>query len=442
MMQEMLDTIRRELSRTAGISAWRIREEEVEAQELFFIRRDLDMNRAKTVRHFMVTVYHDYQADSQDWRGSATVRLHPSSDGPEVRAALERALGAAALVRNRPHPLARPEESAPEFPAGGLEAGELAGRLEPVRRAVFAEDHHSEGRLNSCEIFLNRERIRILNSEGVDVRFNRGRILIELIAEWRAEGREEVELYRELRFAEVDEEAIKAEVRELLRYSRDRAYAEPLGRRHLETGRAVLLTGEAVAEFIGYYLAQSAAENVYRKISSLEVGRSVQGRVQEDSLTVHLSPFLAGSTASAPYDDDGHRLQEVTVIEEGVLRRYWGPLRFCHYLGCEPSGDMRNIRVAPGKQSAAELRQEPGLEIVSFSDFQSDPLTGDFGGEIRLAYLGEGEKRIPVSGGSISGNILQVQGNMVLSRELASRDSFLGPRTLGLRGVAITPAGD
>jgi predicted Zn-dependent protease len=442
MMADILGSVREELARTEGVSAWRIRDEEVEARELFFIRRDLDMNRAKTVRRLALTVYHDYRADGRAWRGAAEVRLHPSSDRREIRAAVERGLRAAALVRNPTHPLARPGQSAAGRPSSGLAAGELSAWLEPVSRAVFSEDCHGEGGLNSCEIFLDRGQVRILNSEGVDVRFDRSRVLIELIADWRAGGGEEVEIYRELRFADVDEEAIRAEVRELLQFSRDRARALPLDARSLTAARGVLLTGEAVPAFIGYYLAQSAAENVYRKISSLEVGRSVLGRTGDGALTLRLTPFLPGSSVSSPYDADGHPLREATVIEQGVLRRYWGSLRFCHYLGCEPTGGMRNVTLEPGVESAAALRRFPYLEIVSFSDFQCDPLTGDFGGEIRLAYLGEGEVRRPVTGGSISGNVLQVQDGMALSREMQSRDSFHGPRSLHLRGAAITPAGD
>jgi predicted Zn-dependent protease len=441
-----ISIVRDELARTPGVSAWLIREKQVESQELFFIRQELDMNRAKTVRHLRLTVYHDYRAEGRDWRGSAGVRLHPSSGRREIKAAIAKALQAAALVRNRPHPLARPAEVSAEqpgaAPAAAPAAGELAGRLEAVRRAVFSEDRHEEGRLNSCEIFLDREHIRVLNSEGVDVRFERGRSSIELIAEWQARGREEVETYRELRFAGVDEGAIKAQVRELLQYTRDRAHAQPLGGSQLTAARTVLLSGEAVPELIGYYLAQSAAENVYRRISSLEVGRSVQGRPRGDSLTVRLSPFLEGSSASAPYDADGHPLREVTLIEEGVLCRYWGPVRFCHYLDCPPTGRVPNLVVTPGTRGAEEMRREPYLEVVSFSDFQCDPLTGDFGGEIRLAYLGNGKEAVPVTGGSISGNLRRVQEGMTLSAELASRDNFRGPRTLGLRGVAVTPAGD
>lgn len=444
MTGNVLDMLTAELRRRQEVSAWRIRTVDLEARELFFIRRELDMSRGKAVRRLLLTVYHDYSAEGRDWRGAAEVRLHPSSDRREVSAAVERALGAAALVRNRPHPL--PAGSAAVKPAvrqgRGLGSGDLASYQDPVSRAVFAEDRLDGGGLNSCEIFLERGQVRILNSEGVDVRFDRSRVLIELIADWQAPGWEEVELYRELRSDEVDENEIRREVSELLRHTRDRAQAKPLGARAARTAQAVLLGGEAVAEFFKYYLAQSAAENVYRGISSLEVGHSLTGSKQKRGLTVRLLPDLPGSSASSPYDADGTALRPVTLFEEGILRRYWGPLRFCYYLGCEPTGSLPDMEVeaAAGSCGAAELRGVPHLEIVSFSDFQCDPLTGDFGGEIRLAYLGRGDERLPVTGGSMSGNVLQVEEAMTVSSEQASRDNFRGPLLLSLEGVSVTPA--
>lgn len=46
-----------------------------------------------------------------------------------------------------------------------------------------------------------------------------------------------------------------------------------------------------------------------------------------------------------------------------------------------------------------------------------DPATGDFGGEIRLAYLCRGTERIPVTGGSVTGTMAENRGRIRLSRE-------------------------
>ncbi len=108
------------------------------------------------------------------------------------------------------------------------------------------------------------------------------------------------------------------------------------------------------------------------------------------------------------------------------------------------SGSIGNVVVEGGSRPMATLRQGPCLEVVSFSDFQTNPLTGDFGGEIRLAYLskdGSRDRGLPVSGGSISGNILNVQGEMTLSRERQQLNCFSGPESIRLSGLSISGSG-
>ena len=84
-----------------------------------------------------------------------------------------------------------------------------------------------------------------------------------------------------------------------------------------------------------------------------------------------------------------------------------------------------------------ELKSAPYLHIVSFSDFQMDSMSGHFGGEIRLALLYDGEKVTPVTGGSVNGSILAVQGNMLFSRERYQNDEYDGPYAVRIEGVEV-----
>jgi PmbA protein len=148
---------------------------------------------------------------------------------------------------------------------------------------------------------------------------------------------------------------------------------------------------------------------------------------------------LKNSPSSAPVDVDGFALKSTRIIGEGRLERYWGPLRFCHYLDVPATGAIGNVTVSSGSRSIEALRREPHLEVVYFSDFITEPLTGDFGGEIRLAYYTErGGKPRPVTGGSISGNIRDVQSRMCFSREIQSCAGFRGPQSVLLPEISVS----
>lgn len=87
-----------------------------------------------------------------------------------------------------------------------------------------------------------------------------------------------------------------------------------------------------------------------------------------------------------------------------------------------------------------EMKRQPYLEVVNFSDFQMDAFTGHFGGEIRLAFLYDGKSRVPVTGGSINGQILEAQRNLVFSKETQVENDFEGPAAVCLEGIRVAGA--
>lgn len=82
----------------------------------------------------------------------------------------------------------------------------------------------------------------------------------------------------------------------------------------------------------------------------------------------------------------------------------------------------------------------PHIEAVAFSDFYVDSTTGDFGGEIRLAYVNRDGARIPVTGGSITGSVTANRGEMLLSREIEAKARSLSPVACILPSATVSPA--
>lgn len=63
----------------------------------------------------------------------------------------------------------------------------------------------------------------------------------------------------------------------------------------------------------------------------------------------------------------------------------------------ENTTSMNNAIVSGGTMTEAELRKIPHLEITEFSCFDMDPVSGTFGGEIRLGYESDGKTRQAVT---------------------------------------------
>ena len=77
---------------------------------------------------------------------------------------------------------------------------------------------------------------------------------------------------------------------------------------------------------------------------------------------------------------------------------------------------------------------------MEFSDFQVDDVTGDIAGEIRLAYLHRDGKTVPVSGGSVSGNMNELVKGMQFSAERRQYNTLMIPAVTRLNGATVTCA--
>lgn len=430
----MIDKIKNILSSIGGIDAWKINEKVVESKELFFIKRELDMNRAKNVHHINLTVYKDFEEDGKKYRGSSTTAIHPTMNEEEIIIAIRDAIYAAGFVKNKYYPLVELVVEEQAIIENRFKNDSMSNWIPKLTEEIFIADRYENGEINSAELFLDKVNVRILNSQGVDVEYETYRGELEFITSWK-EGWEEVELYEDILFSDYDEKLIVNSVDEMLKISRDKAIAKPTP---VLKDIPVILSGIAVKEFFNYYYGKAAAVSIYEETSTAKLDENIQGdEVKGDKVNIVLDPYLDNSTATSPFDEDGLVLSKVSLYEDGILKRYWGNTRFSHYLDIKPTGNIRNIIVEGGSKTLEEIKEGTYLELKVFSDFQMDTLTGDFAGEIRLGWYNDGEKIIPVTGGSISGNINEVHKEMFLSKELQKINNFSGPRGVKLINVSI-----
>ncbi len=66
-----------------------------------------------------------------------------------------------------------------------------------------------------------------------------------------------------------------------------------------------------------------------------------------------------------------------------------------------------------------------------------DAMTGDFGGEFRLGIYFDGEKEIPVTLGSVSANLKEVQNELYLSKEVVKSNNYIGPKFIKFNNINI-----
>lgn len=412
---------------------YKIVETRTEAEELFLVKKDVDMTRSKDVHNFSVTVYKNFEEGNSKYKGSSTVNIHPTMSDEEITKVIEDALFAASFVKNEYYEILSASDKKVEDNKSKLFEDTLSQWMPKFVDALYKNDVEEKGGINSAEIFLNRNYKRIVNSKGVDVSYRSCSGMIEFITTWKET--EEIEMYKMLNFSDYEPEFISKAVNKMIFLAKERANAKDT----VASGKyKVVLSGEPVKEVLSYYVDKSRAAYVYNKISTAEIGEPIQGaEVKGDHVNLILDPKLENSSASAPVDEDGVALEKTQVIKDGKLLTYHGDLRNSYYLKTKPTGNIRNFIIAPGSKTIEEMKEEPYVELVTFSDFQMDSITGDFGGEIRLGWYFDGKTTTKITGGSLSGNIANIHGNFHLSKETQMEDNFCGPQAIEMYDVTI-----
>ena len=430
----MIERIKSALER-CGISMWRINERVDETSELFFVKKQLDTRRTKDVRKYEVTVFRDVEAGDGDKpaRGFTSIPILPSMDDRQLDEELKGAYYAARFAANPYFDLPDPVRAPMAEEAGELAQAPLARSAGKMVRALFAPDTREDAFVNSAEMFTWRVRRRILSSEGTDVSFVNSGVDGEFVVQCREP--EDVEIHNQFTYTALDEEALSAKVAEALTFVRDRARA----RKILKSGTYdLILSGNAVAEVLSYYVQRSSASAVYAKYSTWQQGEDVQNAEEGgERLSLTLRAYHPYSTEGIP------TMNDLPLLEDGKLLTWHGPNRFCRYLGMKPTGNYEKIACANGTVPFAEMKKGPCLWAVTFSDFQMDAMSGHFGGEIRLAYLVDEDGRAtPVTGGSVNGSILEAQKDLTFSTDRYLTAEYDGPYAVRLKNVSVAGAGE
>ena len=375
-MNELYDVLK-----ASKASDFLIREEQTESREAFFIGQKLDMSRAKKVTHTFLTVF----VDSEDgkFRGSAEKEIHQGISREEMQQEIDQALFAAQFVQNPWYPVAEPSDA--QASADMADASrDLTAKLVKLVQAMQEIKAEEDSRVNSYEIFVNQKQTHIRNSRGVDVTFSGFDCEIEVVTNSRKDDHE-IEIYKDLRFSDKSAEKIIAEVRGMFHTGRQRLNAVPTRQNeHAD----VLLTGNAVGK-------------------------------------------------NAPYDETGMPVAERVLFENGICRSYWGSLQHAHYIGMKDTTSMNNMVVEGGSKTLDELRSMPHIEITDFSAFDMDAVSGTCGGEIRLAYEGDGTTSHPTTSGSLSARYDDVLKNLTFSKETQQINNRVVPCAVLLRDVTV-----
>ena len=416
-----------EILNKSNLADYQIVQKETVSHQAFFIKQQLDQHRISSVTHTKLTIYVDSQDKSK--RGSATKEIYPNETDEEIRKDIESMKFDASLAMNKYYPLVEDQHYFEE-----KEDFDLVKSLENVVKAVQSIEDTETEKINSYEIFVDEERYHIYNSKDVDVTFNKTSEMVEIVINSLSKEHE-VEVYHMIEAgADQTSEAIRQEILEVFKKASDRSKAVPakkMSKAH------VLISGSDLKEFFDYFRAKINAQMIYGGMSQNKVGDVIQKGDDCDKITLKAVKEMNYSNTNLPYSLEGVKASNFTILDNGKYVNNVGSARFAYYLGLDDVKYASNFTVEPGSKSIEEMKKDPYLEIAQFSSFQVDTVTGDFGGEFRLAYYYDGNSVTPVTAGSVTINMNDVLDHIYLSKESKQYNDCIIPVAIELFDIEV-----
>ena len=420
------------LKNTTGLSGYKVNYKSTASYECFFVHDRLETVRATDTQSAEVTVYVDHDG----FRGDSSFTVSPAMDENETKARIAAAKERCLLIDNEPYDLVPGGQGETRLP-GNIALFEPKTLAREIAQAVFAAGSRDGCSLNACEIFIYTDTDRVINSRGTDQKQTLHRVMVEAIPTF-SRGSESVELYEDLRFTDFDREKVTAEIAEKMREVRDRFTASRPG--GLPMTLPVLLKPHEIRSLLMHYLRMDLHyASVYRHANLHSIGDELQKDTGAscDRITLTAAHAVPGSEDSAAFDADGTALRDVCVIREGRVENYTGPHRYGQYLGIEaPSGELRCCRLDPGTLTK-DVMPKRYLECVSLSGLQVDLYSDYIGGEIRLGYLHENGRTLPVTGITMSGKLSTALEKLRLTQDSVCKGAYEGPSGMLLSDMQI-----
>ena len=422
-MIELLLDLLKPLYAKGDICGYLINETSEESHQLYFVKDKLETVRDGSSVTYKVTIY----VSHDEKMGSSSFLVFPSSREEEIVSLIEEARANASGIYDEPYKLVEGGKEVFGDPKGA----DLKKEAERIAFEIFSAKGNAGAKLNATEIFLYNIKNRVINSLGVDKTSYSTRGMVETIPTFDKKD-ESVEIYAQKNFSSLEVGEMKEYIEGKLAEVEARA---KVGKIDLPSNLDVLLREEEIETILYEYafpLTYNALSSGATPFKEGQVAIESKG----DGITLTMKGRSEGCSDSRDFDEDGSSLKDRTIIENGVVKSFFGDNRFSQYAKKDNTGNLRILSLSLGSLDEKCIEGDY-LECLQFSGIQADLYNDYLGGEVRLALYHHDGKAIPVGGFSISGKLSELLSSALLSKHLSKEPSYSGPRHIYLKKMSV-----
>jgi len=425
---------RRELVRALGrrkVSDWIVAEH---AQELALAdeARGLERREARTRTTLIV------HQDVPQGRGTARLELtaQEGSAADVVDQAVALALTAVAPSWKSVAPAA-PAKVAMLDPA--LESADLA----EAAAAILGRLRRPAGAAVTASIEVLREQVAVQSSAGLAARWTASHLHAEALI---TTGERSLQLARDARrAADLGLDAALAAAAVDLAFLGAAGPPAP-GPCALVLAADAMLHGEGLGVWAPF-AAQADAALARRGLTRYQPGAPIApgaDRVGEP-LGIASNGALDFATRSAPVGDEGDAIRQFTLVERGVCTGLGLSPHEAARRGRDPNGGVRNLVIAPGTWDEAAPEQPASsasrtirtIEVRRLQSLAIDPYTGEASLELLLAIEHAGGAKRPLTGGTVSLDLVAALARARRSATRIRRGPYVGPAAVRIEDAEL-----
>ncbi|MBC7909502.1 MAG: TldD/PmbA family protein [Pyrinomonadaceae bacterium] len=200
-----------------------------------------------------------------------------------------------------------------------------------------------------------------------------------------------------------------------------------LGGKKVKSQTAPIVIDRLVAsQIVGWVFGAASGRSIYRKSSFLvdKIGTDIASPL----ISIMDDATIADGPASRPFDAEGVKSSQVSVVENGILKNYVCDAYSARRLNLKPSGNAaRSYQSNPGvgstnlyiKNGASDPKEiikgvKSGLYVTSLFGFGFNGVTGDVSQGANGFWIENGELTYPVQEITLAGNLLKLLKNITM----------------------------
>ncbi|HEY0545196.1 MAG TPA: TldD/PmbA family protein [Pyrinomonadaceae bacterium] len=198
-----------------------------------------------------------------------------------------------------------------------------------------------------------------------------------------------------------------------------------LGGKKAKSQTAPVVIDRLVAsQLVNWVFGGASGRSIYRKASFLvdQIDKSIASPL----ITIVDDATMTEGPSSRPFDAEGVKSSQVTVVENGVLKNYVCDSYSARRLNLKPTGNAArgyqslpgvgstNLYIKAGTSDPKEMIKsvKSGLYVTSLFGFGFNGVTGDISQGANGFWIENGELTYPVQEITLAGNLLKVMKNI------------------------------